>query len=400
MASYLAWLQPVAGDVFSLHERVWLEEAAIAKFLADPVAVGGWFADYEKANRAYRIERDSARREVMIAERALGIHCYLATSNATDDARTLDVIFRANPVVAADCEAGEIERRDDVVLAEADGFTLAERDVRIGRDWLAFLLGRKLLPGEAARDREDVLALFRQDPAAFMESIREIENLFADHQSRELAYLKQENHRKLIIETYCREKREKNTRRQAFGDLLDVGEDVLLVDCAQGIMTMRSDIDAALSALDFLASLAGLPPFTPDERARLHDDLADDDVTYAKVDHTALLEWWSMIGLTEKKIRRSRPSGQRVQPCGRPGCGCAPMGRSRQAGGFFPGPEAGAMRAHGCHGRRVCRPPCSRERPLRLAVEQRSRRFFDGDTCRPRADDAGIQPLLPLKPGG
>jgi hypothetical protein len=310
LGEYLTFAETIAGQSFSLRDRSALQDAIIKTFLADPRMTADWIDTYRQANMAYLAEGDLDRKAAMVASWAAELYCRLSVSSDPNDERSLKTVFRENPIISSDCEEKVVRRQSDVMVAEIGGQVLTEGDVRLAGDWLAFILGRRPTPEEAAFDRDYVIAKFDRDPANMASTIRTMREIFAKQDNQHIAFLWEEERRKRAGGFYCHFKYSEE-KEQAYIDMFSVKDDIFREDCERKLISTRADIDAVIGAMDFLGSLAGLAPFTVQERAERHEAWIDLDMSYGVINRLALAEWWSTIDQERRleAITRLRNSG-------------------------------------------------------------------------------------------
>jgi hypothetical protein len=135
--------------------------------------------------------------------------------------------------------------------------------------------------------------------------------ILAKQERQELAFLWEKERRKRAAYFYCHFKYSDDEKEDAYVDMYAKKDEILYEDCDNNVISTREDVDAVIGSIDFLASLAGLPPLTVDERAELRRAWAGADMSYGEINRIALSEWWSMIDLPAKKeaLARLRSSG-------------------------------------------------------------------------------------------
>ena len=150
IGEYREWLERIAGQGFDNREQGWLQQAIIDEFRVDPNKIIGEVASIEQMNDNYILAETDDQRQEMLDRWAAGLYCHGNGSDDPDERRLVEVIFRHDPVVEADCTAGRITRRQQEIVAEAGGAQLRERDLDLGFRFMHMILARPLLPDEKA----------------------------------------------------------------------------------------------------------------------------------------------------------------------------------------------------------------------------------------------------------
>lgn len=315
VGEYLQWLQRVAGYPFSMRDRLWVREAIIEEFQADPANAQAEIARIEAFNDAYdsgildlATEQDRLdwqnKRTAMLDDWAVQLHCGLSTSKDPDEARLLKVIFALDPVVSSDCAAGKVMRRRDTVLAEAGGHMLTEGMVSEGLSFLSLLLNRSPTSEEEAFVRQDTIRAFQENPQKALSDLANYRSMLLEYDGKRFEFQKKEVQAKLLNIVYCSLKSSSEPSASDYLNMLQRANPIAMEDCASQVVTTERDVDAFLAQLNFLVVVAGGEPFSQTEETEMIERIQrgelGNEVWLGEVGLAALTQYWSWLD-TEKK---------------------------------------------------------------------------------------------------
>lgn len=315
VGTYLEWLGRIAGYGFSSRDRDWLQQAIIGEFEQDPGKVLNEIAGIERLNRDYTLAGDAGQQSGLIAGWAAHLHCHLAASVDPEDARLAEMIFRADPVIDADCAAGTVRRQRQSVLAEAGEAVLRVQDLELSRRFTAMILGRPLLPEEEAVIRADSIALFERDPAAWREEDQQTRALLANVEKHDQSrFIGMDERKTMFDRAYCALKASDGAFADDYVAMFQRGDQILFEDCAQPLVTTEAEIQAVVRFVDFLALLNGRAPLDPAQVDEIRETFKSRNLNDAESSMLALQEWWSLLSLEEKVAEAENARAQGITP--------------------------------------------------------------------------------------
>ncbi len=264
-------------------------------------------------NRDYVLSESADEKSRMVETWAANLHCHLNASDDPDNPRLLALLFQKDPVIEADCEAGTARRQRQTVLAEADGQQLLEQDLDFGMRFSAMILGRSLLPEEAAVVRDDTIATFKKNPAVWREQTEQYRALLAKVEKYDTsAFLGMDERKKLFDPIYCALKASDEPYSEDYVRMFERGGAVLFDDCDQQLVTTEEEIQAIVSIANFLALLNDEPPLDEAQVREIRDGFKSQYMGGAESSMLALREWWSLLSLDEKAAEAEKAKAKNI----------------------------------------------------------------------------------------
>lgn len=312
IGSYIEFLERIAGDNLSSRDRAWLQDVFIRDFHDGPKKTLTELNNVQTLNRNYRASRSADEQAKMTSDWAARLYCHLTASDDRDEQQLASVLFDHDPVTFSDCDAMQISRKSQTILAEAAGHSLTEADVGDALRFASIMLGRPLLPAEEAVVREDSMQSFDRDFSQWLEN-REFYRAFLGEidQRRDSMFLAMDKRKELFDPIYCGLTSSDEPFSEDYVRMFQRHEAILFEDCEVQRVTTKSEIDAFIGVLSFLALINGTPPLSQAEIAELPARLVSRDLNRAESMLLALDEWWSLLSLEEKvtAIKSMREQG-------------------------------------------------------------------------------------------
>jgi len=312
VGAYIRWLERIVGVRLASQDRAWLGQGIVDDFRGDPRATLREIAGIRSLDKAYQAADTSAAQGQLVGGWARDLFCFLSASSDPDAERLLQVVFRHDPVVEADCGAGWITRKRDAFLVEADGQRLGQRDLDVSLRFAAMLLGRPLHPEEQQVVRDDDVHGFKENPDSWREENAQYRAILEKIDNRgNNAFLKMDERKKLFDSVYCALQESNDAFANDYLAMFRRGGAIVFEDCSREIVTTQEEIDAVISFVNFLTLLNARPPLSQEEVAEIRQSLKFEDLDDAESAMIAVSEWWALLTLEEKaaEIQNVRERG-------------------------------------------------------------------------------------------
>ena len=316
IGSHQEWFERVAGYNFNSRDRDWIERTIVEEFKDNPEKVLADLGNTKVLNRTYVLADTADEKASLRASWAAHLHCSLRGSDDPDKARLADVIFRDDPVVEADCEAGSVRRKRQTVIAESKGQKLLEQDLDVSMRFASMILGRPLLQDETALIREDDMQAFKDDPQAWREQSERNRGQLANVEKHDDSiFLGMDERKKLFDPIYCALKVSDDAYADDYLAMFRKDGAILHEDCSKQLVTTEEEIQAIVGAANFLALLNDKPPLEPDQVEDLRHSFKSAFLGHAESALLALKEWWSLLSLEEKaeEAQRAKREGITIE---------------------------------------------------------------------------------------
>ncbi len=312
VSAYRQWLERIAGYSFTTRDLDWLQQVIVDEFREDPEKTLGEVAGIRDMNSAYQRTDGAEAKNGLVSDWAADLYCYLNASGDPEEKHLADIVFRRDPVTEADCQAGQVIRKRQMVLAEAQGQRLTEQDVAVSHRFASMLLGRPLLPEEEAVIRDDDVESFSKDPNAWREQNTNFQRLVHEIEGHgDTFFLAMDERKKLFDPAFCALKESDDPFADAYLTMFRRGNAIVHEDCDQQFVTTEREVEAIVSFINFLTLINERPPLGEAETEELRQSLASQNLNGAESTMTAVNEWWSLLSLEEKaaKIAEARENG-------------------------------------------------------------------------------------------
>lgn len=309
---YSEWLERIAGFSFSRRDRAWLQDAIIEDFREDPTKTLNQVANIRKLNTSYKASSDAGEKATMLSGWTAHLYCHLSTSGDANEPHLAGVVFRHDPVMGADCQAGKINRKSHSVLAEAGGQKLKEDDLGVAIRFASVMLGRPLLPKEETVLREDKIQTFERDLSAWNAELQFYRSFLAKIDKYATSqFLAMDERKNLFDRLYCQLKASDDPFADDYVEMFQLGGAILFEDCDQQLVTTEEELDAIIDFANFLALINDMPPPSQADVQELRLSLMKQNMNNAESSLLALKEWWSLMTLEEKaaEVERVKKDG-------------------------------------------------------------------------------------------
>ena len=269
LGKYFEWVQRIAGYNFSARDRFWIQQSTADEFRAEPAKLKENLKNIDVANRNYILEKDANKKMAMLKGWTAYIYCHLSASSDPDDQRSLEIVFRYDPVVESDCANNQVTRKSGTVLAEADGHVLREGDIGELAEFLGMLLGRAPTDRELAILRKRKSRNLKSKPAEWRSSFDSIRGIVPKYRNNYHNYLKNEFRLKTFTQFYCVFKKSSSNGSKKYLEMLQDAHKILYEDCERNVVVTERAAKTLLAEMNFVAWLAGVPILTQAEEAEL-----------------------------------------------------------------------------------------------------------------------------------
>ncbi len=312
IASYVEFLERIAGNVLSSRDRAWLQDVFLKVFQKDPKKALTELNNVQSLNRDYHASSAADVRAKMDQDWAIRLHCHFTSSGDPDEQQLAVMLFSHDPVTFSDCDSMQIKRKSQTILAEAKGQMLTEGDIGDALRFASIMLGRPLLPEEESIVRSDSMRSFDRSVDKWSENQTFYRAFLGEIDQRQDSHFLTMNKRKELFDAiYCNLKSSNEPFSDDYIRMFQRHEAIQFEDCERVRVTTKDEIEAFVSVLDFLSLINGKPPLSQAAIAELLTTIDSRDLNRAESMRLALDEWWSLLSLEEKvtAIKSMREQG-------------------------------------------------------------------------------------------
>ena len=315
VGAYEEWLQRIAGQALASRDRDWLQQAIIDDFRADPEKALGEVAGIREMNRDHILAKTPDEKRRLVENWAAGLYCYASASSDPAERHLVEVVFRDDPVVDADCATAAITRKSHQVIADADGAQLLEQDLDVSLGFLEMLLARPLLSEEEAIVREDNIQTFQRDPVDWRNQNEKYRALLAEVDKHDTSvFLGVRKRKDLFDPIYCALSASDEPYAADYLAMFRRNAAIVHEDCDESLVNTRDEVDAFVAFSNFLAMLNGRQPFDEAQTEGIRQSAASIDLDEVEVTMAALEEWWSLMNLGEKAVEAQKVQAKGITP--------------------------------------------------------------------------------------